>query len=292
MSLKHITKEELEEVVKKCESFRQVANALGLCQTGSTLTRIKVKVENYGIDTKHFTGQLWSKGKTALEDDRIRSSGSSYDEVFCENSKASPSYVKNLLLKKEFVKYECAICGQGPEWNGKPLALQMDHINGMRNDHRLQNLRILCPHCHSQTDTFCAKNKKKKAGLDTQAIIKALEETYNIQQAINYLGVNNSNRSKFIKVMKEYKVKQKEIPVQEIFCLNCNKEVLNKKAQFCSQECSAEYRCGSSEDPATWKHGSTNTYEYRKCRCELCKKANTENKKQQRINRVLKRGVD
>jgi hypothetical protein len=49
----------------------------------------------------------------------------------------------------------------GPNWNNKGLVLQLDHINGVHNDNRVENLRILCPNCHSQTDTFCAKNIKK-----------------------------------------------------------------------------------------------------------------------------------
>lgn len=285
MSLKKITKEELEEIVKKCFSYRQVAIMLGLCHYGSTVTRLRKKAEEFNIDTSHFTGQQWSKGKTALEDERIKSSASTYEQLFCENSKASPSYVKDIIIKKELVKYECAICGQGPEWNGKPLGLQMDHINGKRNDHRLENLRILCPHCHSQTDTFCAKNKKHKSPLTDEVIIEALKQTYTIKQAINFLGVNNSNRTKFIRIMKEHNVKQKEIQVKEKFCPVCNKEVINRHATYCSQQCSNISKEGMTSDPSTWVHGSTNTYDYRKCRCDLCKKANTEKKKQQRHNR-------
>ncbi len=49
----------------------------------------------------------------------------------------------------------CTLCGQGPEWNGKVLVLQLDHENGDCTDNRLENLRFMCPNCHSQTETFC-----------------------------------------------------------------------------------------------------------------------------------------
>lgn len=59
------------------------------------------------------------------------------------------------------IKNICSVCGQLPEWNGKPLVLQLDHINGIFDDNRLENLRIICGHCHSQTDTFAGRNKKR-----------------------------------------------------------------------------------------------------------------------------------
>lgn len=76
--------------------------------------------------------------------------------------------VKKRILNKELLTNECQICGIKPEWNGKVLILQIDHINGVNNDHRLENLRLLCPNCHSQTETFCHKNRKRKtySGVD------------------------------------------------------------------------------------------------------------------------------
>lgn len=59
------------------------------------------------------------------------------------------------------MEYKCACCGNTGEWNGRPLVLQLDHINGDNCDNRLENLRFLCPNCHSQTDTFAGRNCKK-----------------------------------------------------------------------------------------------------------------------------------
>jgi 5-methylcytosine-specific restriction endonuclease McrA len=61
-------------------------------------------------------------------------------------------------VKENRLEYKCANCGI-KEWNNLPLSLQLDHINGVNNDHRLENLRFLCPNCHSQTDTYSGKNK-------------------------------------------------------------------------------------------------------------------------------------
>lgn len=65
------------------------------------------------------------------------------------------------MINEGLKEDKCEICGQLPEWNGKPLVLQLDHINGDHYDNRIENLRIVCPNCHTQTDTFGTKKLKK-----------------------------------------------------------------------------------------------------------------------------------
>lgn len=69
--------------------------------------------------------------------------------------------LKNRLLKEGLLENKCAICGV-KEWNNKQLNLELDHIDGNRVNHELINLRLLCPNCHSQTDTYRSKNKKSR----------------------------------------------------------------------------------------------------------------------------------
>ena len=68
--------------------------------------------------------------------------------------------LKRQLLQANVFPYECDKCAIS-DWNGLPLSLHLDHINGDSSDHRLGNLRFLCPNCHSQTETYCGKNKGK-----------------------------------------------------------------------------------------------------------------------------------
>ena len=69
--------------------------------------------------------------------------------------------LKNRILKEGLLENKCAICGI-KEWNNKLLNMELDHIDGNRVNHELINLRLLCPNCHSQTDTYRSKNKKSR----------------------------------------------------------------------------------------------------------------------------------
>jgi len=82
------------------------------------------------------------------------------DDLSAHATRAS---VRKSILRKELIPYKCGICGI-QEWNGKKLSLHLDHINGINNDHRLENLRFLCPNCHSQTHTYTGRNKGKLSG--------------------------------------------------------------------------------------------------------------------------------
>jgi len=70
-------------------------------------------------------------------------------------------YLRELLIKEELLENKCSECGLYPEWNNKPLTLQLDHIDGIKLNNKIENLRILCPNCHTQTLTYGGRNMKK-----------------------------------------------------------------------------------------------------------------------------------
>ena len=80
------------------------------------------------------------------------------ENIFCEHSTATQATLRRWYTKGEYTEYKCAICGQEPIWNGKPLTMTLDHINGNNTDDRLENLRWVCPNCDRQLDTFGSKN--------------------------------------------------------------------------------------------------------------------------------------
>lgn len=83
------------------------------------------------------------------------------DEIYVENSKTVRSVIRRRVIRDNLIPYECSICNSPPSWREKPMSLVLDHENGINNDHRLENLRFLCPNCNHQQPTYAGKNKRK-----------------------------------------------------------------------------------------------------------------------------------
>lgn len=137
---------EIREAIANSYSMASTLRALGLCCYGGGMYRyLNQKIRVYNIDISHFTGQAHLKGKTHGWSPKIPT-----EDILIENSSygAGSSTLKKRLFKEGLLRDECYICGI-THWCGKKLSLQLDHINGVSNDNRLTNLRILCPNCHS-----------------------------------------------------------------------------------------------------------------------------------------------
>lgn len=150
-------KDFMEKIAKESFSYRQMLKKLNLKPAGGNYKCLKKMISDLGIDISHFTKQGWLKGKK-----NPYPRGKKLDEILVDGSYTQTSRLKKRLLEKELLKEKCYICDSEPVWLGKKLVLILDHINGKNDDNRLENLRLLCPNCNSQQDTFCGKNKKNK----------------------------------------------------------------------------------------------------------------------------------
>lgn len=158
------TKEFLEPIIKQSYSIREVIKKLGLIPAGGNYTSIKKYIKIFAISTNHFKGRGWNKGLTQNSNEKVatiaRKNRLTCEKVLIENSLYNRKTALRIIKRNNLLKYQCDECGLIDIWKGKPITLVLDHKNGINDDHRLENLRWLCPNCNSQTNTFCGRNIK------------------------------------------------------------------------------------------------------------------------------------
>lgn len=142
------------EAVRTNISIAGVIRSLGRAVVGTSYRFVRREVVRLGLDTSHWLGQR--HGTSASVTKRPLS------EMLVERCPAQRGKVKQRLLKLGLLRNECYECGLPALWNGKPLVFHLDHVNGVRDDCRLENLRLICPNCHSQTPTYAGRNKKRR----------------------------------------------------------------------------------------------------------------------------------
>ncbi len=113
--------------------------------------------------------------------------------IFTIGSLYSFKTVRGKVKKDNLIPYHCGCCDTKDEWNGKPLNLELDHKNGIRSDNRLENLRWLCPNCHSQQTTTNAKKKQLKRISDFIPEILVLSKSFNYRQILLKLGFSEAS---------------------------------------------------------------------------------------------------
>jgi HNH endonuclease len=123
-----------------------------MCHSGGSHLILRKYAAIWEIPTSHFDpyARAWTKPNTPLE------------EILVAGSTFSRGHLKRRLLRAGLKQPICEICGQGELWQGCRMSLVLDHINGVRDDHRLENLRILCPNCNATLDTHCGRNKPRE----------------------------------------------------------------------------------------------------------------------------------
>lgn len=155
MNKKSKSFEEVRSAVLNAHSYRQALINLNIIPKGGNYKIIKRLIKEYNIDISHFKGHGWNKGLTLKSNPKI-----SLDDILIENSSYQSYKLKLRLIKENIKQSICEIC-KLTAWLDKPIPLELDHINGINSDNRLENLRLICPNCHAQTDNYRGKNIKK-----------------------------------------------------------------------------------------------------------------------------------
>lgn len=178
-----LTDNEFINLVKSSLNIAEVLFKLGYAIKGNSwgYSQVKQRMTDLNLSGKDF------RGKSAISKCHEKANP---EKLFSENSRHSRNILRKRIIQENLLEYKCSICGI-KEWNGKTISLELDHINGINNDNRLENLRFLCPNCHSQTTTYGAKNKQ------------LVESKYELTEELTNLIINeyleNKNKNKVAK---------------------------------------------------------------------------------------------
>lgn len=135
---------ELQELLSQSTSYTDFARKVGYkTKSGAIFNLVKREIEERGLVVSFKKKESFSYTP---------------ETIFVKDSRADQKTLRRWYEKGEYSEYKCAICGQLPIWNNKPLTLTLDHINGNNKDDRLENLRWICPNCDTQQSTYGAKN--------------------------------------------------------------------------------------------------------------------------------------
>lgn len=150
-----LNKVDFQKLVDDSSSYKEIIDKLNIVKTGDYYKLLYDRINKEDIDISKF-----EKNKKNNKRDITKRN---LKELMIENSTYNRKSLKRRIIEENLIEEKCNICNIPPIWNNSKLILVLDHINGINNDHRLENLQLLCPNCNSQTKTFSGKNQKIKA---------------------------------------------------------------------------------------------------------------------------------
>lgn len=148
-----ISKEDAERICKEVYNVADFCRKVGWQPRGANYNIFYKYVKEYNLNTSHFTGCKTNIGN-------CHNLGLAKKDFFVKDKLIKSSDVIKKLIATNEKEYKCECCGIS-EWNGKPIRLQLHHIDGDHFNNELTNLQLLCPNCHSQTDSYAGKKNKK-----------------------------------------------------------------------------------------------------------------------------------
>lgn len=146
--------DDLRAAVESGATVADVLRHLGYQPSGGMHRFISAHIQRLNLDTSHFLGRAWARGKKMGGGLVARP----LDEILIKDTRLAGSRILRRLINEGLKSHACEGCGRS-EWMGQPIPLELDHINGVPTDNRIENLRALCPNCHALTPTYCGRNR-------------------------------------------------------------------------------------------------------------------------------------
>jgi hypothetical protein len=144
--------DEFKDIIKSSNSLSDVCSKMNLVKSYGNRKTIKKYIKLNNLDMSHFH----------IIKHKVSGKKNKLDDILIENSTYSNNNnLKERLYKEGIKERKCVLCGQNEYWNNMKISLILDHINGINDDNRIENLRIVCPNCNAGLDTFSGKNMKK-----------------------------------------------------------------------------------------------------------------------------------
>jgi len=147
---------QLKDAVKNCFSYRQVLSKLGLREAGGNYEQLKYYIAEHKLNTKHFKGRGWNAGMVGIGKPRR-----SLEMILVKGSNFQSFKLKKRLFTAKLKPEYCEECNWAQKTDDGYLPLELHHINGDRNDNRIENLLVLCPNCHCLKSNHRGRNRGK-----------------------------------------------------------------------------------------------------------------------------------
>lgn len=247
-----LTDEQFVSLLKNSTTISEVLFKLGYSIKGNSwgYSQVKQRMTDLNLDFSIFKGKNSIYKNTAAK-------AVTPEILFKNNCKHNRNILRRYIIKNELIPYKCSICGL-TTWNNKTISLELDHINGINNDNRLENLRFLCPNCHSQTTTYGSRNSKINYSTSdyniTDEIRKLIYDTYEkyknvktvssilgirrnvVTRVVNETGQKHSNQKFIIRYDKNHnEIKRYGSLVEAAKDLISNNEVKTKVVKTCTR---------------------------------------------------------
>lgn len=223
-----IAEKEFEELIKKylpvSNSINDLCSKLGLRGTSGYYLKILETIRKNRLSTEHF-GTILKKRNIKI-DSKGKFAPLSDEEFFSNGTKRNGESIVKRLISNKYREYKCENCGIN-EWDGKPLRLQVHHVNGDHNDNRIENIQLLCPNCHAQTDTYARNNITN---------VNSFKITNRIDEILN--GLESTFEPMDIEEVRNGILPPKE----KKYCQLCGKKIIGDGEKYCSYECAEKAR--------------------------------------------------